>query len=117
MADDSQIQQVLGRNGSEGNLYMWGKLYVYRPALTVAGWLVDSWSINGSPYWQPEVHWLDKKEDKVWRIQMNLNLGRRAMNIHGADKEIDPARAKFIRATVERWEKEWYDDGAKLPGS
>ena len=92
---------------------MWGQLYVSRTSRTGEGWLVDSWSENGAPYWHPWMHWFEKKENKLYHVQLNVEFGHSSMNIHGEDTEIDPERAKFIRATVAQWENEWLAAEAK----
>jgi hypothetical protein len=53
------------------------------------------------------MHWLDKKENKLYRVQLNIDFGHSSMNLHGEDAGIDPERGKFIRATVDGWEQEW----------
>jgi hypothetical protein len=115
--EQDQIERVHSRlSNRDKNLRMWGQLYVSQTGRTVGGWLVDSWSEGGAPYWQPEMHWLDKKDGKAYRVQLNINMGRSAMNLYGEDKEIDPGRAKFIRATVAQWEQEWLEDEGKKMG-
>ena len=109
----NQIERILSRLTHKDNLRMWGQLYVSRTGRTVSGWLVDSWSENGAPYWHPKMHWFDKKEDKLCHVELNVDLGRSAMNIHGEDADINQERAKFIRATLEQWEQEWLDDESK----
>ncbi len=108
-----QVERILSRLTQKDNLRMWGKLYVSKTGQTVGGWLVDSWSENGAPYWQPKMHWLDKKENKLCHVQLNVDFGHSSMNIHGEDADIEPERAKFIRATVGQWEQEWLEAEAK----
>ena len=45
----------------------------------VGGFLVNSWSELGAPYWQPEMHWFDKRENKFYHAYLDLN--RRPMNL------------------------------------
>jgi hypothetical protein len=97
--------------GYEDNLRMWGKLYVSRTGRTVGGWLLDSWSEHGAPYWQPKLHWFDKGDEKFCHVY--LDFGRGSMHLHGEDTEVDPKRAKFIRKMLEKWELEWMQDEAK----
>jgi len=79
---------------------------------TVGGWLVNSWSVFGAPYWTPKLHWLDKKENKLCHVGLNAQS---SMDLDGEDTSIDPERAKFIRATVDKWEQEWLaEEGKKL---
>jgi tRNA(Ile)-lysidine synthase TilS/MesJ len=108
-----QIEKILSRLTNLDNLRMWGQLYVSKTGQTAGGWLVDSWSENGAPYWHPNMHWLDKKESKLYHVQLDIGFGHGSMNIHGEDTEIDPERANFIRTTVAQWEKEWLEDEAK----
>jgi len=97
-----QVEKVRSRIAHEGNLRMWGQLYVSRTGRTVAGWLVDSWSENGAPYWLPKMHWFDKKENKLYHVRLNILS---SMNLLGEDTDTEPERAKFIRATVNKWEQ------------
>jgi len=108
-----QIEKVDSRLTHKDNLRMWGQLYVSRTGRTVGGWLVDSWSENGAPYWHPKMHWFDKKENKLCNAYLKVDFGSSSMNIYGEDTEIDPERAKFIRATVAQWEQEWLEAEAK----
>lgn len=107
-----QIEKIHNRLTREGNLLMWGHLYVSKTSRTVGGWLVDSWSENGAPYWTPKMHWFDKKENKLFHVQPNLLS---STTMRGEDTDIEPERAKFIRATVNKWEQEWLaEEGKKL---
>jgi len=110
-----QVEKVESRLTQKGNLRMWGQLYVSKAGRTVGGWLVDSWSERSAPYWQPKMHWFDRKESKLLNVRFDINFGRSSMNIFGEDQEIEPERAKFIRATVEQWEREWLEAQAKKP--
>lgn len=92
---------------------MWGQLYVSKTGRVVGGWLVDSWSEHGAPYWHPKMHWFDKKENRLYNVQLDIDFGHGTMNIYGEDAEIDPERAKFIRETVAQWENDWLDAEAK----
>ncbi len=92
---------------------MWGKLFASKTGRTVGGWLVDSWSENGAPCWHPQMHWFDKKEDKIYLVQLSVDWGRSAMKIYGEDTSLEPDRAKFILETVSKWEEEWLAEEAK----
>jgi hypothetical protein len=98
--------------GHDGNLRMWGQLHVSQTGRTVGGWLVDSWSELGAPYWNPKLHWFDKFENKFYHV--NKDFDRHSMNLHGEDRDIDPKRAGFIRKMVDKWELEWLQDEAKI---
>lgn len=100
----TRIEQVYSRVASKENLRMWGKLYLPKGELTGGGWLIDSWAEGGAPYWRPKMSWLDRKENKLQRAYLNFETG--AIQ-YGQDKEIEPERAKFIRETIEQWEKDW----------
>lgn len=108
-----QIEKVFNRLERKENLCMWGHLYLSKTGQTGGGWLIDSWSENGVPYWQPKMHWLEKKENKLYRAYLNMNYGGGSIQLHGEDTDIDPQRAKFIRATVKQWELEWLQEEAK----
>jgi hypothetical protein len=105
-----QVEMVHSRMTSKGNLRMWGQLYVSRTGRTVGGWVVNSWSEFGAPYWRPKMHWFDRKENKL--CQMHLEFGQ-VMQVHPEDTDIEPERAKFIRETVDKWEREWLAEEAK----
>jgi hypothetical protein len=83
-----------------------GKLFLSKTDRTIVGWLVDSWSENGSPYWQPKMHWLDETKDKLCHFEFPLKM-------RTEDTSIDPERAKFIRETVSKWKEEWLAQEAK----
>lgn len=106
MAD--QLEQIRSFVGHEDNLHMWAKLFVSKTGRTVGGWLVDSWSTLGAPYWRPELHWFDK--NKFYSAYIDFDRG--AMH-RSEDKDIDPKRAAFIRKMVGKWEQEWLQDEAK----
>lgn len=59
------------------------------------------------------MHWFDKKENKLYHVQLDIGFGHGTMSIHGEDAEIDPERAKFIRSTIAQWEEEWLDAEAQ----
>ncbi len=107
----SGIEMIRSFVGSEDNQRMWGNLYISKTGPTVGGWLVDSWSEHGAPYWQPRLHWFDKRENKFYHVFLNMDVAQ--MNLQGEDKEIDPKRAAFIRKMLEKWELEWLQDEAK----
>jgi hypothetical protein len=109
------IEQIFHRSIVEGNLHIWGRLYVDKLGQTPGGWLVDSWSENGAPYWQPDMHWLANKDKVISRVHLNIGVFN-GLLVHGEDKEIEPERAKFIRATVAKWEQEWLAEEAKKLG-
>ena len=109
----TQIEQIYSRAEFQGNLHMWGKLFVEKLNHTIGGWLVDSWSEGGAPYWQPQMHWFAKKDDKIYRVQMNIGMHGSTMNIFGEDTDIDLERAKFIRENVAKWEQDWIDSETK----
>ncbi len=109
-----QLERIDSRlTRREDNLRMWGQLYVSRTGRTVGGWLVDSWSEHGAPYWRPKMHWFDKKENKLYHVYMNVDWGRSSLNLHGEATDIEPERAKFIRETLSKWEEEWLAEEAK----
>ena len=89
---------------------MWGKLCLKRWEQTGGGWLTDSWAENGEPYWRPRMLWLDRKENKL--LKPNLNYETGAIKFAREDSEVEPERAKFIRETVEQWEKDWLQQEA-----
>lgn len=107
------MEKVYSRSKHKGNLRMWGQLYISASERTVGGWLVDSWSENGAPYWHCKMHWFDKKENKLHSAHLNVDFRPSAVSLSGEDTEIEPERAKFIRETVEQWEREWLQEEAK----
>ena len=56
-----QLEKAYSRLRHRENLRMWGQLYLGGTGQTVGGWLVDSWSENGAPYWGCKMHWFDRK--------------------------------------------------------
>jgi hypothetical protein len=108
-----QVEKIRSCLAHEGNLRMWGQLYVSRTDGTVAGWLVDSWSENGAPYWNPKMHWLDRRENNLYNVYLDIGFGQSSMNLRGEDIDIDEERAKFILATVDKWEQEWLAEEGK----
>ncbi len=127
MRDETYIEQASNHAGAQDNLSIWGRaaiILVYRAALslqlylnrkdrTVAGWLVDSWSTGGAPYWHPKIHWLAKDDGKIYRVYLNIDVRLHAMNLAGEATDIEPERADFIRANVAKWEMEWLDRASK----
>jgi hypothetical protein len=112
MAD--QVERIRSFVGYEDNLRMWGQLYVSRTGRTVVGWLLDSWSKHGEPYWLPKLHWFDKSDEKLYHVYLSMGYaGGSSMNLHGEDKDIDPKRGKFVRKMLEKWELEWLQDEGK----
>jgi hypothetical protein len=99
-----RLQHIRSYTGREGNLVMWGKLHISQTGRTVGGWLVDSWSENGAPYWQGQMHWFDRAENKFYHVYFTRPG---ALDLRGEDKDIDPKRAAFIRKMVDKWEGEW----------
>jgi hypothetical protein len=108
-----QVEKILSRITHKDNLRMWGQLYVSKTGRTVGGWLVDSWSEHGAPYWTPKMHWFAKQEGKLYHVQLNVDYGHSSMNIYGEDVDIASERSKFIRETLEKWELEWLEDESK----
>jgi hypothetical protein len=106
-----RMERVYSRLLHKENLRMWGKLYLSKTGRTVGGWLVDSWSENGAPYWRPKMHWFDKNEDKLNHVYLHFDLN--SMQLAGEDTDVEPERAKFIRETVGQWEKEWLQEQGK----
>lgn len=102
-----QIEKVYNRLARKENLCMWGHLYLSKTGQTGGGWLVDSWSEHGAPYWQPKMNWLEKRENKLYRAYLNTGYGGGSIQLVGEDTEIESDRVKFIRDMVEQWELEW----------
>jgi hypothetical protein len=113
MHDETQIEQASNHAGAQDNLSIWGKLYLNRKDRTVAGWLVDSWSTGGTPYWHPKIHWLAKDDGKIYRVYLNIDVRFHAMNLSGEAADIEPERADFIRANVAKWEIEWLNRASR----
>jgi hypothetical protein len=109
-----RMQPVRNSVGHEDNLRMWGSLYISQTGRTAGGWIVNSWSELGAPYWRPRMHWFDKTENKFYHAY--LDLDRRSMNLHSEDKEIEPERVSFIRKMTGKWELEWLQEQAGAAG-
>ena len=105
-----KFEMVRSFVGYENNLQMWGQLWLNRTANTIGGWLLNSWSQLGAPYWTPKMHFLDKSDGKLYHVILQIG---HSMDLHGEDTNIEPERAKFIRKMVEKWELEWLKDEAK----
>ncbi len=105
-----KFEMVRSFVGYEDNLRMWGQLWLNRTGSTVGGWLVNSWSERGAPYWTPRMHWFDKSDGKMYNVILQIG---RSMDLHGEDTNIEPERAKFIRKMLEKWELEWMQDEGK----
>jgi hypothetical protein len=110
------IEKIYSRVGyKEGGLRIWGHMYVDTSGRTPGGWLINSWSELASPYWQCQFHWFDSKTKKLHNAQLNLGLyGESNISTSDEEADIEPARAKFIREHVDRWELEWLKDQANL---
>jgi len=106
-----KFQMVRDCIGYENDLRIWGKLYVNRTGRTVGGWLLNSWSLQGAPYWTAKMHWFDRGEEKFYKVYLDFGIG--SINLHGEDTEVEPERAKFMRKMMEKWEVEWMHDEAK----
>lgn len=106
----AQIEQVYSRVAFKENLRMWGKLYLPRVGQAGGGWLIDSWTEGGAPYWRPKMTWLDRIGHRLQRAYLNFDTG--AIQ-YGEDSEMEPERAQFIRETVQQWEKEWLKEQEK----
>jgi hypothetical protein len=109
------IQLVVHRTGSKDNLQIWGKLYVDRSGQTSGGWHLDSWSVNGAPYWLPKMHWLSKQDNKLYVAKQDSGKFGPGLTVIGEDGDIEPDRAKFIRENVAKWEQEWIEKEFNKP--
>ena len=93
---------------------MWGQLYLDKAGRSAGGWLTDSWSENGSPYWQCKFHWYNIKDKKLYHAKLNIGIyGAGNMDVGGEDTDIEPERAEFIRDMIAKWELEWLQLQAK----
>jgi hypothetical protein len=106
-----QVLGVLTRDAAVGQTRMWGTLYIDPTNGTPAGWLCNSWTegcTSAADVLQPEIHWLSKEDGKFYRMRLNIPfVGPSAIEVFGEDKEIDPRREAFIRATIAGWEDEY----------
>jgi len=90
---------------------MWAQLFISQTGGTVRGWLLDSWSEHGAPYWLPKLHWFDRGDEKFYHVDMGDGFGGSStLHRRGEDTDIDPKRAGFIRKMLEKWELEWLQD-------
>jgi len=101
------LEPIASFNRMEGNLRIWGKLYIDKLGRTVGGWLVHSWSESGLPYWQVHMHWVPNNEAKAYAVQLSIGFPRSDMNVYAEDKEIEPERLAFIIECVSKWKDEW----------
>lgn len=111
-----QLERIRSFVGRDGNLVMWAQLFINQPSGTVRGWLLDSWSEHGEPYWLPKLHWFDKSDQKFYHVYMGDGFGgSSSLHRRSEDADIDPKRAGFVRKMLEKWELEWLqDEGKKL---
>jgi len=107
-------ERVYSRVGYKDNLRIWGQLNLSKTGRTIGGWLVNSWSELGAPYWQSKLHWLDKGDKKLYRLSLKIGQGINLINTQIEDTDIESERSKFIREMVERWETEWLQEEAKI---
>jgi hypothetical protein len=111
MADvPTPIKRVFSGYANQDNLNIWGRLFIDQTGRGADGWLVDSWSVGGAPYWQAHMNWVTTKDKKIYLLQIGIHS---QTNIYGEDTEIEPDRAEFIRASIAKWEREWLDEEAK----
>lgn len=103
----SKTEIVVRKSKTEKNLRMWGHLYIDVLDRKIVGWIVNSWSENGEPYWYPKLHWLDRQDDKLRFAKLEVDFAIGSTHVLGEDSKIEPARDKFIRLTVAEWEQEW----------
>jgi hypothetical protein len=59
------------------------------------------------------MHWLAKKDDKLYSVKLDIGMLGGRTTLVGEDTEIEPERAKYVRANVEKWEVEWLEQEAK----
>jgi len=105
-----RFQPIRSFVGSEDNLRITGQLYV-SATRAIQGWLLDSWSELGAPFWQARMHWFARGENKFYRPYFDFD--RRTLTLVGEDKDIEPERANFLRKMADKWEQEWWKDGTK----
>ena len=110
------LEPIAHFNHMKDNLRIWGKLYIDKLNRTAGGWLVDSWSEHGSPYWQVCMHWVPNNEAKAYLLQLNVGFPRSDMNVYAEDKEIEPERLAFILECVAKWKDEWMASETKKHG-
>lgn len=114
MADiPTPIERVFSGYARQDNLNILGRLFVDKTGRGDGGWLVDSWSVAGAPYWQPHMNWVATKDKKIYLLQMKMGLNSSLTEMSGEDTEIEPERAEFILASIAKWEQEWFDEEAK----
>jgi hypothetical protein len=101
-----QIEKIYNRLTRRENLCMWGHLYLSKTGQSGGGWLVDSWSEHGAPYWLPKMHWVERPENKLSHTYLNMGYGG-AIQLRSEDTGVEPDRAIFIRGMVEQWALEW----------
>lgn len=70
-------ERVYSRFSHKDNLRIWGQLNLSKTGRTAGGLLINSWSELGEPYWRNKLHWLDKKDKKLYHP--NLKIGQRSV--------------------------------------
>jgi len=114
MPDESRrIERIFSRSGLRGNLGMWAHLNVDTSGTTAGGWLVNTWSQGGAPYWQPRFHWFERQNNKIYRALLNIGTHGGNVNMVGEATDIEPEREAFIRENIAKWEEEWLAQGGK----
>jgi hypothetical protein len=99
------IERIFSSMEVQDNLYMWGKLFIDKTGQGDNGWLVDSWSENGEPYWVARLNWVKAIDKTIHAVQMSVGQ----MDIYPEDTEIEPERAKFILETIKKFERKWME--------
>jgi len=83
---------------------MWGSLYVDE-ASALAGWVVDSWTgygVSAADSLLPKFHWVER-DGKFHRMELKLG----GIEIFEEERDVEPRRAVFVRATLAQWEQEY----------
>ena len=107
-----QLVKVFSRRISEGQISMWGTLHLNAQGGNLAGWLCDSWTeagTSGADVLLPRLHWLSKEDDRFHLVQLEIpNVGGTSIKLGPIDRDIEPRREAFMRATLAQWEDEYF---------
>jgi hypothetical protein len=105
-----QLVKVRSRSTVHPTISMWATLHTNQLTGEVAGWIVDTWSERGVlPPFLPKMHWVPKEDSKFYNMKLNVDW-RSSIVVFDEDKEIEPQRAAFIRATLATWEQEYLEE-------
>lgn len=106
-----RLVKVFTRRVTEGKISMWGTLHMNAQGGGLAGWLCDSWTEAGvtvADMLSPRLHWFSKEDDEFHLAKLDIPVvGAASISIGDVDRDIEPRRKNFMRATLAQWENEY----------